>query len=230
MPRVHHVKKAMKDNRVCKKGESYYWWKFRYGGKQYSKTYPRASQLTQSDKLGRIYSAQEAVQDSGQPPTDARDYDTPEALATVLREVYDVWETAVSELNEVGDEYDESADNKEEYFPGTGDEIREKAEAVRASAEEAETQAGEFESAADELDGYGSQFQSWTYTLQCGDDECGHDEEGEVEDEDDIPDECPECGGTDVSVDSDSKLSDEWYDEAQMLLDNLPSELEVELY
>ena len=38
MPRVHHVKSARKDNPVAKKGESYYWWKFRYGGKRYSKT------------------------------------------------------------------------------------------------------------------------------------------------------------------------------------------------
>lgn len=230
MPRVHYVKKARKANRVAQPGESYYWWKFRYGGKQLSKTYPRASQLTQSDKLSRIYAAQEAVQDNGQPPTDARDYDTPEALAEALNEAFSVWESAIAELNEVADEYDESADNKEEYFPGTGDEIREKAEAVRSSAEEAETRAEEISQAADELDGYADQFESWTYSLQCNEEECGDHEEDEVEAEGDIPDECPSCGSENVSVDSDSTLSDDWYDEAQQLLDNLPTELEVELY
>ncbi|KPK66575.1 MAG: hypothetical protein AMS21_02115 [Gemmatimonas sp. SG8_38_2] len=194
MPRVHHVKKAQKDNSVAKKGESYYWWKFRYGGKQYSKTYPRASQLTQSDKLSRVYSAQESVEDSGQPPTDARAYGTPDELAAALREVYDVWESAIQELNEVADEYEESADNKEEYFPGTGDEIREKADALRSSADEAESRADEISQAADELDGYEDQFKE-TDTSS-----------GRVE------------------------WNDDWYDEAQMLLDNLPSELEVEVY
>jgi len=55
MPRVTHVKSARKDNPVAKKGESYYWWKFRYGGKRFSLTYPRPSQLTQSAYLGAVY-------------------------------------------------------------------------------------------------------------------------------------------------------------------------------
>ena len=64
MPKVHFVKKARKDNPVCKAGESYYWWKFRYGGKRYSLTRPRASQLTQSEYLGQIYEMEEEVSDS----------------------------------------------------------------------------------------------------------------------------------------------------------------------
>ena len=43
MPRVNYVKKARKNNPAVKRGESYFWWKFRYGGKQYSKTRPRQS-------------------------------------------------------------------------------------------------------------------------------------------------------------------------------------------
>jgi hypothetical protein len=53
VPKVNFVKAAAKDNRVAKKGESYYWWKFRYGSKHMSKTPPRPSQLTQSDFLSR---------------------------------------------------------------------------------------------------------------------------------------------------------------------------------
>ena len=65
MPRVHFVKKARKDNSAVKKGESYFWWKFRYGRKQCSKTRPRASQLTQSAYFGTIYSIQEEIEDWG---------------------------------------------------------------------------------------------------------------------------------------------------------------------
>jgi hypothetical protein len=61
MPRVHHVKKARKANKAhgIKKGDSYYWWKFRFGGKCVSKTPPRQSQLTRSEFWGRIYELQE---------------------------------------------------------------------------------------------------------------------------------------------------------------------------
>ena len=65
MPRVHHVKRARKAIKSAgiKVGDSYYWWKFRYGGKRVSKTRPRASQLTMSDKLSRAYAAAEALED-----------------------------------------------------------------------------------------------------------------------------------------------------------------------
>lgn len=65
MARVHHVKKARKNYKHAgiKKGESYYWWKFRYGGKNMSKTYPKPSQLTQSEFLGALYAMQEKISD-----------------------------------------------------------------------------------------------------------------------------------------------------------------------
>jgi hypothetical protein len=65
MARAHFVKKArkaIKDGGI-KKGDSYYWWKFRYGGKRVSKTPPKQSQLTQSDFWGAVYSAQESASD-----------------------------------------------------------------------------------------------------------------------------------------------------------------------
>lgn len=55
MPRVTHVKAARQDNSVCKKGESYYWWKFKNCGKSRSLTYPKPSQLTRSPYLGSVY-------------------------------------------------------------------------------------------------------------------------------------------------------------------------------
>lgn len=64
MARVHFVKKARKNypDSDIKKGDSYYWWKFRYGGKQKSKTQPRQSQLTQSEFLGTIYDISDRLQ------------------------------------------------------------------------------------------------------------------------------------------------------------------------
>lgn len=65
MARATFVKKARKDipSAGIKKGDSYYWWKFRFGSKHYSKTAPRASQLTQSDFLSRVYSIDERIMD-----------------------------------------------------------------------------------------------------------------------------------------------------------------------
>lgn len=67
MARAHFVKHARKDHPEAgiKKGESYYWWKFRTGGrggaKHYSKTAPKQSQLTQSEFLSRVYEIQERI-------------------------------------------------------------------------------------------------------------------------------------------------------------------------
>jgi len=63
MPKVHLVKAAAKDNEVAKKGESYYWWAFRFGGKRMSKTMPRPSQLTQSDFSSRQLELEERIGD-----------------------------------------------------------------------------------------------------------------------------------------------------------------------
>ena len=63
MPRVHFVKSARKANPVAQPGQSYYWWKFRHGGKRYSLKYPRPSMLTQSEYLSTLRSLVEQVQD-----------------------------------------------------------------------------------------------------------------------------------------------------------------------
>lgn len=63
MARAHFVKKARKSIKGTdiEKGDSYYWWKFRFGGKRVSKTMPRRSQLTQSDFLGQLYDIEDRV-------------------------------------------------------------------------------------------------------------------------------------------------------------------------
>lgn len=73
MPRVHHVKKARKDNPVVKKGEGYYWWKFRFGPKVYSRTYPKRSQLARSGFLSTLWDIEDrlstiATSDDGDEP------------------------------------------------------------------------------------------------------------------------------------------------------------------
>lgn len=123
MPRVHHVKKARQDNPAVKKGESYYWWKFRYAGKRYSATRPRPSQLTQSDKLSRYYEAQETIED-----LDAQGD---------IQAITEILDFAANEVRQIGEEYQESADNIREYFEGseTADECEEKAYQCETTAD-----------------------------------------------------------------------------------------------
>ena len=63
MARTHFVKCARKDNPAAgvKKGESYYWWKFRRGAKHFSKTPPKQSQLTGSEFLSQALNLNELL-------------------------------------------------------------------------------------------------------------------------------------------------------------------------
>ena len=63
MTRAIFVLKAQKDypEHDIKKGDSYYWWKFRFGGKHYSKTPPKPSQLTQSGFKQSLYDIEERI-------------------------------------------------------------------------------------------------------------------------------------------------------------------------
>ena len=62
MPRVY-TRKARKDypGAGIKKGQTYYYWKFRYGGAWRSLSYPKPSQLTQSDYLQTVYQLEEEL-------------------------------------------------------------------------------------------------------------------------------------------------------------------------
>lgn len=99
MPRVNFVKAAAKDNRVAKKGESYYWWKFRFGGKYMSKTPPRPSQLTQSDFLSRQMELEERIGDMS-----ASSYSTFEELKSDVEDI-------VNEIRQLGEEQGEKVGN-----------------------------------------------------------------------------------------------------------------------
>lgn len=69
MARAKFVKKARRavPEAGIEVGDSYYWWKFRFGGKHFSKTPPKPSQLTQSTYYSTIYELQEREFDREDP-------------------------------------------------------------------------------------------------------------------------------------------------------------------
>jgi len=135
MARVHFVKKARKDQPGgIKAGDSYYWWSFRFGGKHYSKTHPRQSQLTQSEFLSAAYALQEQVEDMEIDPEDLQ------AVADELRSVAD-------ELRTLGQEQEDKIGNMPDSLQDG-----EVAERTRGRAEACENVAGELESTADDIE------------------------------------------------------------------------------
>jgi len=127
MARTHFVKSARKDNPVCKKGESYYWWKPAFGAKRYSLTAPRPSQKA-SGRKASVMAAQEELQD---------------ALngAKTIEEVQEACETCAETFRELGDEYEESADNMPESL-----QYGDQAESMREMGDSLRTQGDELES------------------------------------------------------------------------------------
>jgi hypothetical protein len=167
MPRVTHVKSARKDNPVCKKGESYFWWKFRYGGKRYSLTRPRASQLTQSAYYGTVRSLCEQIEDANIQDSD---------------ELISVRDDIQSELECLRDETQESLDNMPDalqYSP-TGELLQERIDAVENALSEVEN--------IEEFDEDEPLQHEYEKTEDC--DDCnGTGKDDEEED-------CPECEGS----------------------------------
>jgi len=118
MARVHFVKKARKDNPVCKAGESYYWWKNRHGPKHFSKTQPRQSQTIASPKLSAITAAGERIMMDSATSWDSGDVSA-EAKSAVVESMEKTIENirqSAEEILEVGEEYRESAQNIEDGF------------------------------------------------------------------------------------------------------------------
>lgn len=148
MPRVTSVKSARKSQGACgkcgdkiKKGHSYRWWKFRYGGRRVRclkpECAPKPSDLTRSAFYGTLYEIQETVDDalaayeSGGEPSD---------LGEALR-------SAAEELRNLGEECGSSLENMPEGLQqgGTG-------QMLENRRDECESKADELESAADEVE------------------------------------------------------------------------------
>lgn len=120
------VKAARKNypDHDIKKGESYYWWKFAYGSKQYSKTAPKRSQLTQSAFYAGVYD----IEDDLLAGADAND-----SLPSLRDDV-------VSALEELRDTCQESLDNMPEALQeaDTGQLLQERIDALENAISEFE--------------------------------------------------------------------------------------------
>jgi gas vesicle protein len=115
MARVHTVNKARKDVKGTdiKKGDSYYWWKFRFGGKQCSKTYPKRWQLTQSDFLSELYQIEDEIS---------------EYTCESVDELKEFLEEKIQRIEEMRDECQEKIDNMPEQLQtsGSGETLQER--------------------------------------------------------------------------------------------------------
>ena len=122
MPKVHHVKKARKDQgNGIKVGDSYYWWKFAFGPRMVSKTYPKPSQLTRSEFLGTLYTIQDSVE------------------ALVAKDsLHDDLESIINEIRTLGEECEEKRENMPEQLQdvGAGEILMERSEAMESWAPE----------------------------------------------------------------------------------------------
>jgi len=100
------------------KGEPYYWWAFQYRPKQYSKTAPRRSQLTQSGFLSQLYELQDRISDF---------------TAEAITDVSEFRDEIVSEVENLKDETQSSLDNMPEHLQessSSGETLRERVEAL----------------------------------------------------------------------------------------------------
>ncbi len=139
MPRVNVVKRAQKDYPAhgIKKGQTYYWWEFRYGGKRMSATRPRPSQLTQSEFLSAWRGFSEQIDDL---PLDDGLYDALQEIA--------------SEIRQLGEEQTDKRDNMPEGLQqgSTGEMLEQRANNAEewASAIEALEDPGDLEDDTDD--------------------------------------------------------------------------------
>lgn len=106
MARANFVKRANKDypKHGIKKGDSYYWWKFKGGSKQYSKERPSRSQLTQPGFLSQLYAIEDRIGSFV-----AEDKDSFESFK----------EDILQEIENLKDETQESLDNMPEHLQET---------------------------------------------------------------------------------------------------------------
>jgi hypothetical protein len=146
MAKVQTVEKAQKDQGECgkctkkiKKGDSYRWWKHRFGGGgkrvrcMDANCRPRQSELTTSDKLSRVYAVAENVEDAIAAFRDSHEVEDLKSACT----------DGAEELRAVAEEYRESAQNIEDGFNGNRvpmcDELEEKADHLDGVADELES-------------------------------------------------------------------------------------------
>lgn len=151
MARVTFVKKARVKQgacRVCgtkiKVGDSYHWWANRIGrssirGVTCAEHKPRRSMLTTSDKLSRIYAAEEELEASI-------------ANAESVEDIKEALEVAAGEAEEVAQEYRDAIESMPENFQ-QGDQAME----MEEKAEQLEDWAQTLRNALDDIDSLGEE-------------------------------------------------------------------------
>ncbi len=160
MVRVHKVLKARKDNPAVKKGEPYFWWKFMHAPKQYSAKFPSRSRLTQSDKLARIYDAEDSIEAAEKAYNEAY-VERGSYFSKDVGELVGALKQARDELAEVGEEYQENVS----YMPDSLQEsetamyMEETADACESSASSMD----EVISALEEIDSKAEEFSTGEY-------------------------------------------------------------------
>lgn len=151
MARITHVQSAQKDQGRCRKcgseikaGDSYKWFANRIGRSSIKKKFCsrcpiRQSDMTTSDKLSTLYSAQETLEDAI-PKAESLD-----DLAQALNE-------AASEARDVAEEYRDSVSNMPDSLQSSpqADEMNEKADNIESWADSLESAASEIEGMSDE--------------------------------------------------------------------------------
>jgi len=149
---VHFVEHARKDNVVCKKGESYYYWTTRitigksyHGQKHFSKTKPKRSALTNSDFLAQIYD----IEDDQIGGLSALDFKEADDLSSEASNIADC-------IRQIGDEQDEKLSNMPEGLQqgSTGEMIQER-------IDECENMASQIDSVDFDFDGDPDDFDAW---------------------------------------------------------------------
>jgi len=139
MPKVTKVLSARKDvpHADIKVGDTYYWWKFRFGGKRYSKTYPKASELTQSNYLSQLYDIQDEINGM---------------FAESVEDIEYFIEDIKERLESLKDETEESLNNMPEslqYSP-TGELLQERIDSLDLAISEFESIDLDFDEESDE--------------------------------------------------------------------------------
>jgi len=127
MPRVNVVKKAAKDypEQGIKKGQEYFWWKFRFGPMVRSKEHPKPWQLTRSEFYSTLYQIQDALGKI-----------TAEDVESLQQQVQDL----AGQIRELGEECQEKHDNMPDSLQDseTGELLTSRAEAMESAADELE--------------------------------------------------------------------------------------------
>ena len=162
--RIHRVMKSRKDQGNCgkcgvelPKGSSYRWIKFRFGPKRKrcasNACRFRGSDMTTSDKISDLYSAQEQIEDTMGPLQDALQDMEPEGIALDLDALAETIQDSMYLVEGAADGYEESAANLDEYFPGSAqvDECNEKADNCRNDQTELESAKDTAETTAEEI-------------------------------------------------------------------------------